>query len=269
MRMTVKAPDGLWNEGWLTSWRLSPSRPRHSKGGGQSRQWHHETGGESRKTNPTFFKPFLISSDAPFISPFQDIFQKLFQVQSRLTGHHEIVQPGRVKMGGHYISIKFVGPFKIKSAFCIYFSVPNQIMRKCVLITTAGHLHADEMHPYFCAAGLSERRCPEQAVQEGYAAQNVLFGTEKKKSFLYDLFSTRSTLIHMHHPVCFFPYKAQISVAIKCLKCFKLKCKCKVRFICFHRYSARELTEICFRCFLFSLMTRCCTPFRSSQASSS
>lgn len=58
---------------------------------------------------------------------FQDIFQKLFQVQSRLTGHHEIVQPGRVKIRGHYVSFNFVGHFMIRPALCIYLSVPNQM----------------------------------------------------------------------------------------------------------------------------------------------
>lgn len=49
-----------------------------------------------------------------FFFPFQDIFQKLFQVQSRLTGHHELVQPGRVKIRGRYVSVKFVGQETIK-----------------------------------------------------------------------------------------------------------------------------------------------------------
>lgn len=40
------------------------------------------------------------------------------------------------------------------------------------------------MWPYFCAADLFERGGPEQAVQEGHAAQNVLLGREKKPSFI-------------------------------------------------------------------------------------
>lgn len=49
------------------------------------------------------------------------------------------------------------------------------------------------MWPYFCAAGLFERGRPEQAVQEGHAAQNVLLGTEKNilASFI-SLFSNQS-----------------------------------------------------------------------------
>lgn len=72
--------------------------------------------------SPLFFSLFLI--------PFQDIFQKLFQVQSRLTGHHEIVQPGRVKIRGPYVSIKFLGHFTVKATLCISFSVLDQMMTK-------------------------------------------------------------------------------------------------------------------------------------------
>lgn len=48
------------------------------------------------------------------------------------------------------------------------------------------------MWPYFCAAGLFERGRPEQAVQEGHAAQNVLLGTEKKYTCFFYFSSFKS-----------------------------------------------------------------------------
>ena len=41
--------------------------------------------------------------------------------------------------------------------------------------------HYSKCAPIFYAAGLFERGCPEQAVQEGHAAQNVVLGIEKNK----------------------------------------------------------------------------------------
>lgn len=64
---------------------------------GKPRERHHEARGKTTNTAKPPPRPYKYEWLITRISFFQDNFQKLMQVQYSLTGHHEIVQPGRVR----------------------------------------------------------------------------------------------------------------------------------------------------------------------------
>lgn len=95
--------------------------PRNSEGSGQSCQWHHETRGKCLHGNQFCFAHHARCSCPPvlFFSISQDNFQKLIQVQCRLIGNHEIVQPGRVRrVQVQNDDSKFNNHFKESSSWC-------------------------------------------------------------------------------------------------------------------------------------------------------